>query len=73
MKKENILLPENYTKNGEEKTFWHRVGEIREVNGKKFMKLYMFPEKKLMVMPEKPKPQQNTQTADQYTDMYNNL
>lgn len=51
MKKFTISTPETYTtKDGEEKTFWHRVGTIREnKNGKLFMKLSIMPERTFIV------------------------
>jgi hypothetical protein len=35
MKKYNIVKPEKYTQNGEEKTIWHNIGEVVDFeNGK---------------------------------------
>lgn len=57
MKFENICTPETKTDaNGNEKTFWNKVGVMFiGDDGKKSIKLAMFPELKLYCFPPKPR------------------
>jgi len=39
----NIMFPQKYTSNGEEKTSWKQVGKLFEKDGKMTIKLDMIP------------------------------
>jgi len=61
MRRFNITCPKKYTKNGEEKTSWNRVGTLVKfdaTNGKPegyLMELNMFPDTKFAVFEDRPK------------------
>lgn len=59
MKKYNITVPQKYTKAGEEKTAWNRVGVLIEKDGKFFMSLNMFPDTKFSVFEDEPREDKN--------------
>lgn len=61
MKKYNVSVPRNYTKDGEEKTAWGNVGKLvyfpaSEGKDEGFiLELNMFPDTKFGVFPDKPR------------------
>lgn len=40
----DIVTKKSYTKDGEEKVFWSKVGTLKEFDGKQYVELFMFPE-----------------------------
>jgi hypothetical protein len=55
MTKFSISTPKNYTKNGEQKTFWLEVGTmIKTDDGRTFIELNMFPNQTFMANEIKP-------------------
>jgi len=61
MQRYNITVPKKYTKNGEEKTSWNRVGTLVkfEAKGEKpegyILELNMFPDTKFAIFEDVPK------------------
>jgi len=56
MKRFNINTAKKYTKDGEEKTQWNRVGTLVEFKEGEFaLELNMFPDTKYFVFEDKPK------------------
>lgn len=56
MKKFTINTKRTYTKNGEEKAFWSKVGELKvNDDGKQFIELFMFPSTSFYVFEDTPK------------------
>jgi len=64
MKKFNITCPKKYTKNGEEKTAWNRVGTLVKFDATSekpegyLMELNMYPDTKFAVFEDKPRESQ---------------
>jgi hypothetical protein len=56
MKKYTINTKTTYTKNGEEKALWNRVGFLKVMDdGKQFVELFMFPNTSFYVFEDTPK------------------
>lgn len=61
MKRYNITVPKKYTKNGEEKTMWNRVGTLVKFEATQdkpesfIIELNMFPDTKFGVFEDQPK------------------
>ncbi len=70
MKRFNISVPKKYTKDGEEKTAWNRVGTLVkfEATSEKpegyILELGMFPDTKFGVFEDKPKEAQQAPKED---------
>ena len=45
----DIVVRKSYTKDGEEKTFWNKVGTLKEFNGKQYVELFMYPDTQFYV------------------------
>jgi len=64
MKRFNISVPKKYTKDGEEKTAWNRVGTLVKFDATNdkpegyILELGMFPETKFGVFEDKPRDEQ---------------
>ncbi len=75
MKRFNISVPKKYTKDGEEKTAWNRVGTLVKFEATSdkpegyILELGIFPDTKFGVFEDKPReeqpaPKENTPTVD---------
>jgi hypothetical protein len=53
----DLMVRETYTKNGEEKTAWNKIGTLIESNGKQYIKLFHIPGVLISVFEQKPKEQ----------------
>ena len=66
MQRFNISVPKKYTKNGEEKTQWNRVGTLVKFDATEnkpegyILELSMFPETKFGVFKDEPKEKQES-------------
>lgn len=53
MKFYQVFSKKDYQHNGEDKTRWFKIGEIKVTNnGGKYLKLFQFPETDFIVLPE---------------------
>lgn len=60
----DLVIRESYTKNGEEKTSWNKIGILIETNGKQYVKLFHIPGALISVFEQKKK-EQPAQTTEQ--------
>lgn len=51
----DLCIRESYTKDGEEKVSWNKIGILLESNGKQYIKLYHIPGTLISVFEQKPK------------------
>jgi len=53
MKYLQVLAKKTYVQNGEEKTRWYRVGEVKiTTGGGKYLKLFLYPNTDFIIVPE---------------------
>lgn len=56
----DIMTRKSYTKDGEEKSVWQKVGTLKEFeDGKQFVELFMYPETSFYVFEQKPRGEDN--------------
>lgn len=73
MKRFNVVIPQKYTKNGEEKTYWNRVGKLVRFEATEdrpegyILELFMFPNTTFKVFEEKK--QEDSQQPSRIEDL----
>lgn len=61
----DICIRESYTKNGEERVSWNKIGILFEANDKEYIKLYHIPNTLISVFEQKKKNKTSEETFDE--------